>query len=267
MDWVMLLCGIFGFALKQPVVMAKVFGVLERLEVHQFPNELKPVGGFGAGVAVVKSDGSVFCEKVGKVADSPAKRLSCMVKIGEAKVLVGHVRMPSPQFMDTARFRETAQPYVAKCRSGLSVVSVHNGYVENYLQIKERLGEAHVFESDRVGFVDSEVVPHFFEQLLGENATVGEALNAFFAGVEGSNTIGLLHVAGERVFLHVVHKGKTRGLTVWMNDEGGVIFCGRKEPLVEAFDDVLKQGKFREKFSIGWQEDANVKVSFPLNVC
>jgi len=259
------MCGIFGFALKQPVAMVKVFEVLSRLEVHQYPSETKPVGGFGVGVAVLTDKGEVVVEKVGKVAGSPAGHLSGMVKFGGARVVVGHVRYPSPQFMETARFRETSQPYVAGCRSGLRVVSVHNGFVENYLQIRERLGRGHVFESDRVGFVDSEIVPHFFEHLLGEKSTVDEALDEFFSGVEGSSSLGLLHVAGERVFLHLVHKGKTRGLTVWANDRNEMVFCSRKEPLIGVFDDVLKQGKFREKVSIGWQEDANMKVSFPLS--
>jgi glutamine phosphoribosylpyrophosphate amidotransferase len=246
--------------------MAKVFEVLSRLEVHQFPTETKPVGGFGAGVAVLTGEGDVVVEKVGKVAGSPARHLSGMVKVAEARVLVGHVRYPSPQFLETSKFRETAQPYFAKCRSGLRVASVHNGFVENYLQIKELMGGGHVFESARVGFVDSEVVPHFFEHLLGGNATVDEALDEYLAGVEGSNSVGLLHAAGKQLFLHLVHKGKTRGLTVWANDQGEVVFCSRKEPLVGVFDDVLKQGKFREKVSIGWQEDANVKLSFPLSV-
>ena len=260
------MCGVFGFALKQPVAMTKVFEVLSKLEVHQFPTETKPVGGFGAGVAVLRDNCEVVLDKVGKVAGSPAKHLSGIVKSGGTRVLVGHVRYPSPQFVETARFRETAQPYVAKCRSGLRVVSVHNGFVENYMQIHEFIGGGHGYESDKVGFVDSEVVPHFFEHLLGEKSTVDEALDEFFSGIEGSSSLGLLHVAGERVFLHLVHKGKTRGLTVWANDRDEVVFCSRKEPLAGVFDDVLKQGKFREKVSIGWQEDANMKVSFSLSV-
>jgi glucosamine 6-phosphate synthetase-like amidotransferase/phosphosugar isomerase protein len=260
------MCGIFGFALRQAVSMAKVFEVLEKLEVHQYPLETKPVGGFGAGTAVLTSNGSIVLEKVGKVAGSPAKHLSTIVKADEVSVLVGHVRYPSPQFMETAKFRETAQPYVAKCFSGLQVVSVHNGFVENYLQIREKLGGGHVFESSEVGFVDSEVVPHFFEHLLKESASVDEALDLFFNGVEGSSTVGLLHVAREGVFLHFVHKGKTRGLRVWVNDKGEVVFCSRKEPLVEVFDDVLKKGKFKEKVSIGWQENVEMKFSVPLSL-
>ncbi|MGQ9726533.1 MAG: hypothetical protein ACUVQL_05330 [Candidatus Bathycorpusculaceae bacterium] len=79
--------------------MIKVFRVLQKLEVHQYPNEPRPVGGFGAGVAILKRDSRIILEKVGKSCDiSPARCLSEIVNLEEASVLVGHVRMPSPQF-------------------------------------------------------------------------------------------------------------------------------------------------------------------------
>lgn len=260
------MCGIFGIALKKSVPLDMVFKVLERLEVHQLSSEPIPVGGYGAGVAVLENDGRIVLEKVGKTRDSPVKHLKETMRVGEARVLIGHVRYPSPQFMETARFRETAQPYLADCLSGLRVVSVHNGFVENYQQIREGLSGAHVFGSDKVGFVDSEVVPHFFEQMLRESGSVDEALDGFFSGLDGNNTIGLLHVAGERVFLHLIHKGKTRGLRVWVNDDGEVGFCSRTEPLVDVFGDLLKKGKFREKVSIGWQENSDMKLSIPVSL-
>jgi glucosamine 6-phosphate synthetase-like amidotransferase/phosphosugar isomerase protein len=258
------LCGIFGFALASPVRMAKVFGVLERLEVHQYPQEPKPVGGHGAGLAVLMDDGSVVCEKVGDVGGSPARRLSEIFGIDKARVLVGHVRMPSPEFMGTAKFRETAQPYVDERDPKLAVVSVHNGMVENYKEIREKLGKTHIFESEKVGLVDSEVVPHLFEEILSEKANVDDALYELFCTLKGSNAVGLLQVGEEDGFLHFVHKGKTRGLTIWANGSGEVVFCSRKEPLLEVFDDLLKSGKFSERVSIGWREDVGLKLSYPL---
>ena len=41
------MCGIFGFALKKPISLAKILNVLEKLEAHQYPNEPKPVGEIG----------------------------------------------------------------------------------------------------------------------------------------------------------------------------------------------------------------------------
>ena len=40
------MCGIFGFTLTQTVPLSRVFRLLEKLEVHQYPHEPKPVGGY-----------------------------------------------------------------------------------------------------------------------------------------------------------------------------------------------------------------------------
>jgi glucosamine 6-phosphate synthetase-like amidotransferase/phosphosugar isomerase protein len=259
------MCGIFGFALRRHIPMVKVFRVLQKLEAHKYPNEPKPVGGFGAGVAILKNDGSILLEKVGKDSDVfPAKRLSEIVKIDEASVLIAHVRMPSPQFMETAKFRETAQPYVAKCYSNLTVVLVHNGYVANYKEIEAKLDKRHVFESKKVGLIDSEIIPHLFEELLLEKTDTTEALDALFNFLKGRNAIGLLQIEKEHAFIHLIHKKWSRGLTVWTNSKKEVVFCSRREPLMEIFGNMLKIGKFEEKVFIPYHKNANLRLSFPL---
>lgn len=260
------MCGIFGVALKKPIPLTKVFRVLEKLEVHQYPQELKPVGGYGAGVAILLNDGSVLFEKVGKVNNSSVRHLAKIVnaKVNEASVLVGHVRMPSPEFMESAKFKETAQPYVVELDPNLTIVSVHNGKVENYKELREKLGKEHVFESEKVELIDSEVIPHYFEELLNEIDNVDEALYTLFCALKGSNAIAMLQIDEENTFLHLIHKGKTRGLTVWTNERNEVIFCSRKEPLIEVFEDMLVQGKFTEKISIPYGEDTGLKLSFAL---
>jgi len=256
------MCGVFGFALKEQVSLSKVFKLLERLEAHQYLEELKPVGGFGAGVAVLEK-GDVLFEKVGKVGDaSPVRRLAEIFGIEDASILVGHVRMPSPEFMSSARFRETAQPYVVQHDLGQVVVSVHNGKVENYKELRAGLGDACIFESDRVGLIDSEVVPHLFARLLDEKQDNEKALDALFDSLKGSNAIALLQVDEENAFMHFVHMGATRGLSIWTNDGGELIFCSRIEPLKEVFGDILNEGGFREHVCIRWQEKKNLKLSF-----
>src|SRR4030043_2284016 len=99
------MCGIFGFALKNPVHTPLVFRILQKLEVSQYPGESKPVGGFGAGVAVMLNDGSILLEKVGEVAGSPAAHLSKIMepKLSDVSVFVGHVRCPREGFMGTVK--------------------------------------------------------------------------------------------------------------------------------------------------------------------
>jgi len=260
-------CGIFGFALTKPQSMVRVFKLLEKLEVHQYPQESRPVGGYGAGVAILLDDGSVLLEKVGKVDNSPVRHLAKIVdaKVSEGSVLIGHVRMPSPEFMESADFKETAQPYVVEFEPNLTIVSAHNGKVENYKELRERLGEEHVFESERVQLIDSEVIPHYFEELLSEIEDTDEALYMLFCALQGSNSIAMLQVDEENSFLHLVHKGKTRGLTVWTNQQNEVIFCSRKEPLIEEFKKILVKGRFKEKISIPYREDVGLKLSYQLS--
>jgi len=263
----MQMCGIFGFALKEPMPLVGVFQLLEKLEVHQYPEELKPVGGYGAGVAILLNDGSVLFEKVGKVNNSSVRHLAKIVnaKVNEASVLVGHVRMPSPEFMESAKFKETAQPYVVELDPNLTIVSVHNGKVENYKELREKLGKEHVFESEKVELIDSEVIPHYFEELLNEIDDINEVLYTLFCALQGSNAIAMLQIDEENTFLHLIHKGKTRGLTVWTNGQGEIIFCSRKEPLIEEFSKILAKGKFKEKISIPYREDVGLKLSYQLS--
>jgi glucosamine 6-phosphate synthetase-like amidotransferase/phosphosugar isomerase protein len=259
------MCGIFGFALKQPVPMAKVFNVLAKLEIHQYPNEPTPVGGYGAGLALLENHGTFIFEKVGKTDGfSPAKQLSQAVKVDEASIVVGHVRRPIPKFMATASFRETAQPYVARLSDDLTVVSVHNGKVDNYEELRAGLGKAHVFESEKVGLIDSEVIPHVFGEFLGSEQNRDEALYSLLCALKGTAATALLQLAGKEAFLHFVHKGETRGLTIWANDRNEIVFCSRKEPLYEEFHAILAKGEFREKISIGYHEDAGLKLSYRI---
>jgi len=258
------MCGIFGFALRKPINVKKVFELLKKLEIHQYPQEKTPVGGYGAGIACMNTDGRIVLKKVGKVNGSPVANLSEIAHFSNVSVLVAHVRMPSENFMKTANFSQTAQPYITSCFHSLNLVSIHNGYLKNYLKIREELGAEHIFESEEVELIDSEVIPHYFEQLLEEKGKTSEALDALFAGLEGSNAIGLLQVARNGTFLHLIHKGKTRGLTVWINSEREVVFCSRREPLVEVFGDMLTADKFEEKVFIPYREDASLKLTFPL---
>jgi glucosamine 6-phosphate synthetase-like amidotransferase/phosphosugar isomerase protein len=261
------MCGIFGFTLEKPVYLPKVFKVLQKLEVSQYPGEPRPVGGYGAGVAALLDDGSILSEKVGKTADSPAGELAKIMrgKLTEAAVLIGHVRFPSSEFMGTAKFKEAAQPFVEHFEPELTIVSAHNGRVENYKELRKKLN-THVFESEKVGLVDSEIIPHYFGKILTEAEDTDKAVSELLCTLKGSNSVGMLHVDEENAFLHLIHKGKTRGLTVWANEKNEVIFCSRPEPVIEELKELLARGRFKEKASIKWREDAGLKFSFPINL-
>lgn len=184
-------------------------------------------------------DGNILSEKVGKTADSPAAVLAEMMKakLAEASVLIGHVRFPSSEFINTAIFNEAAQPYVENFKPDLTIATVHNGEVGNYLELKEKL-KGHAFESERIDLVDSEIIPHYFGEILNEVENVDDASYMLFSALRGSkhmgNAIAMLHTDDEDAFVHLVHKGKTRGLTVRTNSNNEVVLCSRPEPVLES---------------------------------
>jgi glucosamine 6-phosphate synthetase-like amidotransferase/phosphosugar isomerase protein len=253
--------------LKKPIPMSKVMKALEKLESSKYPDEKLPVGGYGAGIAVLLDDGGVVSEKVGKNKDSPVAELAGILKqkLLEARVLIAHVRYPSLEFMDTVKFKEAAQPYVENFEPELTIVSVHNGRVENYLELKAKVKE-HMFESEKaIRLIDSEVIPHYFDALLDEfepERATHQLMDSLKGKTVGS--IALLRLDDEDQVLHVLHKGWSRGLTVWANDKGEVIFSTRPEPITEELNELLSRGGFREKAVIKPREEAELNLSFPL---
>jgi glucosamine 6-phosphate synthetase-like amidotransferase/phosphosugar isomerase protein len=263
------LCGIFGFMLKKPLPLTKVMKVLEKLEVSKYPDEKLPVGGYGAGVAVLLDDGGVYSEKIGKNAVSPVAELAEILKprLSEARVLIGHVRYPGLEFMDTVKFKEGAQPYVGSFEPKLTIVSAHNGRIENYLEIKAKLKE-HVFESEKARLIDSEVIPHYFGELLAEELETETAVQELLCTLKGKTVgaISLLQLDDEEQVLHLLHKGWSRGLMVWANEKGEVVFCTRPEPVQEELKQLFSRRGFKAKAVIKPREEAELKLSFPVPI-
>jgi glucosamine 6-phosphate synthetase-like amidotransferase/phosphosugar isomerase protein len=264
------MCGIFGFILKNSLSMTKVFDVLKDLEVNQYPSEEQPLGGYGAGIAVMLPDGNVISEKVGKNSDSPANALESLIKnkkymnakLTKANVLLGHVRFPSPENMKNMAAKENAQPYIGHFKPELTIVSVHNGKVQNHPELRDKL-KAHTFESDHIGFNDSEIIPHYFAEVFSEQEDSDMAAYSTIEALAGSNAAALLQIDNENAVLHLIYKGKARGLIVWTNNEGEVIFSSRPEPIEKHLKPLLTKNKFKEKAIIKWQENAGLKLSFP----
>jgi glutamine phosphoribosylpyrophosphate amidotransferase len=169
------------------------------------------------------------------------------------------VRRTSPDFLNTISYSECTQPYIAACNRRLRIVSVHNGFVENYKELHKKLRLKHLFESEKKKeLIDSEVLPHFLEELLHNNNNIAEVLNDLLVQLENQkgNTASMLLQGEEKIgnFLVFLHHGKTRGLTIWDNPEDEVVFSSRKEPVKQVLDEFLRKHNFEEKLSIAWNE-------------
>ncbi|MEK9172521.1 MAG: glutamine--fructose-6-phosphate transaminase (isomerizing) [Nitrospirota bacterium] len=161
------MCGIVGYIGKQDAVPLLLDG-LKRLEYRGYDS---------AGVAVLR-DGKIDVRRsVGKLVNLE-KALNGMGLSGT--VGIGHTRWathgrPSEQ---------NAHPH----RSG-PLVLVHNGIIENYATLKERLQkEGYRFESE----TDTEVMAHLIARSLKAGLGLEEAVRAATGEVRGSYAIAVM---------------------------------------------------------------------------
>ena len=248
--------------------MAKVLKLLQILEKHRFEelDEENPVGGHGAGVCFRNSAGKLMMYKVGKTNSSPAKDLSLKNEVSKtsSRIVLGHVRHASSDFMDTIEYPESTQPYKINCLGLSQIVCAHNGKVRNYAAIRSGLSKEHYFQSDKVKLVDSEVIPHLFEENLKKYGGETEASKRTLESLEGNNAVILLSSNEEKRVLHILHKGRNRGMHVWRNDKQEIILCSREKPLQQVFGRFLKNGGFEKVLSIEWREKKEIQQSYKI---
>ena len=134
------MCGIVGYIGGQDACPILVDG-LRRLEYRGYDS---------AGVAILNGNGIDVRKSVGKL-----KALECALEncVPKGCVGIGHTRWATHGRPSD----ENAHPH-SDCTGAITVV--HNGIIENYMELKERLvGEGHVFKSE----TDTEVAAHLVE--------------------------------------------------------------------------------------------------------
>ncbi|AGB40293.1 glucosamine--fructose-6-phosphate aminotransferase, isomerizing [Halobacteroides halobius DSM 5150] len=161
------MCGIVGYIGKQDATSILVDG-LNRLEYRGYDS---------AGVALFKDNEIDVVKTVGKLAD-----LEELVADEQPSgtIGIGHTRWATHGKPSTPN----AHPHTSA--SGKFVV-VHNGIIENYVELKEELQEkGYHFESE----TDTEVIPHLIE----ENYTgdLEETVRQVVAKLEGSYALAIL---------------------------------------------------------------------------
>ncbi len=137
------MCGIVGYSGKRQAVPLILEG-LRRLEYRGYDS---------AGVAVADRGVLQRCRAAGKLAN-----LEALLKKSPLNgvVALGHTRWAT----HGKPSQENAHPHV-DCTG--EIVVVHNGIIENYIEIKERLARAgHQFSSE----TDTEAVAHLIEEKL-----------------------------------------------------------------------------------------------------
>ncbi|MCC8356360.1 MAG: glutamine--fructose-6-phosphate transaminase (isomerizing) [Oscillospiraceae bacterium] len=165
------MCGIVGFVGAEPAAPILLDG-LERLEYRGYDS---------AGVAVLSPEGRLQIEKC-------KGRLAVLrQKLSEQAPMTGCVGIGHTRWATHGEPNDiNSHPHVSE--NG-KVAIVHNGIIENYVEIKEFLLHKGVrFRSD----TDSEVVAQLLEYYFTDGADIMDAVYQVLERIDGSYALGIL---------------------------------------------------------------------------
>jgi glucosamine--fructose-6-phosphate aminotransferase (isomerizing) len=176
------MCGIVGYVGSRDAAEIIVEG-LKRLEYRGYDS---------AGVAVVGADRIELRRSAGRIAK--------LASLLQERPVTGTVGLGHTRWATHGRPSEVnAHPH-GDCTG--SLVVVHNGILENYLSLKERLVErGHVFRSD----TDTEVIAHLVESHIASGLSLLAATRAALREVRGAYAIGILSLSAPRQLIVAKH--------------------------------------------------------------
>ncbi len=162
------MCGIVGYVGRAQVV-STLLNSLSRLEYRGYDS---------AGVAVLNGDGLEVRKRVGK--------LKVLADALREEPISGHIGVGHTRWATHGEPSETnAHPHI-DCSGRLAVV--HNGIIENYSELKERLlAKGHAFRSK----TDTEVIAHLIEELT-KHHPIDQAFRLALKELKGSYAICLI---------------------------------------------------------------------------
>jgi len=160
------MCGIVGYIGPRnatPIIL----GGLKRLEYRGYDS---------AGVAVLQN-GSIEVRR-------EAGKLSNLTNSVQESPLSGQVGIGHPRWATHgAPSQQNAHPHLGQTGK---VVVVHNGIVENFLELRDELSAEGVdFKSE----TDSETIVHLVEHYMASGLDMTEAARATFKQIEGANVV------------------------------------------------------------------------------
>jgi glucosamine--fructose-6-phosphate aminotransferase (isomerizing) len=159
---VKILCGIFGCISED--VLEKILDGLKRLEYRGYDS---------VGIAIIDNNKIIIRKDKGKIGEF-IKNLD--LNNIKSNIGIGHTRWAT----HGAPSKENAHPHI-DCSGRIAIV--HNGVLENFLQIREELiKKGHRFSSK----TDSEVIAHLIEDFINNGLSLKEAIRNTFKILKGS---------------------------------------------------------------------------------
>jgi glucosamine--fructose-6-phosphate aminotransferase (isomerizing) len=161
------MCGIIGIVGKQSV-SERILEGLRRLEYRGYDS---------AGIATLDKGNIVLARAKGKISN-----LEKLLKKSPLKgnIGIGHTRWATHGAPTSAN----AHPHATK-----HVAVVHNGIIENYLELKKQLKKQ---GCQFVTETDTEVIPHLIEHYLSKGHTPQKAVENALSRLEGAFALGIL---------------------------------------------------------------------------
>lgn len=161
------MCGIVGYIGQQDCKEILLRG-LEKLEYRGYDS---------AGIAVLNGEGTYVFKEKGRIAEL---REGVDANVS-ASIGIGHTRWAT----HGAPSKENAHPHQSASKR---FTLVHNGVIENYLQVKREYLQNVELKSE----TDTEVIVQTIEQFVNKGLSVEEAFRQTLSLLKGSYAIALL---------------------------------------------------------------------------
>jgi glutamine---fructose-6-phosphate transaminase (isomerizing) len=165
------MCGIVGYVGNKQVVPLLIDG-LRKLEYRGYDS---------AGIAVVNEGHDLEIRR----AEGKLRNLEEAIRLSpiDGTYGIGHTRWAT----HGRPTEENAHPH-RDCTG--RVVVVHNGIIENYIQLKERLKKSdHRFVTE----TDTEIMAHLIEEYLKEDLTFEQAVRSAVSELRGIFALSIIH--------------------------------------------------------------------------
>jgi glucosamine--fructose-6-phosphate aminotransferase (isomerizing) len=200
------MCGIIGYIGKEYSANKVILEGLKRLEYRGYDS---------VGVAAIDAQKRLVIKKdVGKIEEVHTK-LNFLEPA--SNITLGHSRWAT----HGAPTRENAHPHL-DCKGEIAVV--HNGVIENFLELKEELIEkGHKF----VSRTDTEVIPHLLEEELEAGRSLCDATINVLKRLKGSYALAIVSTKEPD---KIVCARNESPLVIGLSEQG--MFCASDIPAI-----------------------------------